>query len=928
MEKDTNKDGVPDGWYNARDAIWEAKGGAVGPHFVRFECTRRGRPARLSRAFGVDGRKTGAILLGLWTRMSNIQYGERQGEEPSLLIDFIGADLLTVGRGTMGPWTHTVGTKWTRVVKRIPVPPGARDAIMSVGLLGAKGIMDIDGLTVELVPVGEDTSTNLVVNGDFELGDPAPTYWIVNNDAHRVFPGHRSSAAAELSKTGARLFAGLALPVDALGALELSVSVRGQGLRGSGGAAAAFFFLDDFGREVRGIENGAYVLEWSGSFDWRTEQAVVRVPPGATRAVIQFEKSDGIGSVRIDDVRVTSSPNPDLASWSPFHVAADTDDWLKVAPSPSITANSALDFSFLLPAPAGEKGFVAVKDGHLAFEKGGRARFHGVSLLPPTAFIEPERADQLADRLSRSGINLVRLGDLDTALGPDRSLFDDTRDDTKAFDPLALAKLDHLIAALKQRGIHVALELQSNRRFRDDDGVALAGLLPAGGGPAALFDPTITKLALQSARRLLTRTNSETGLALGSDPALAWVTLLGEVSLFDLIDHPGEALPGEYAQALRTLGQKTPGEAGRRLWQSLEIAHYTEMATALRKDHVRVPIAGCAHWRREPEFSAAQAAPALDLIDDRLFWAPPPLSSPELRSLLWSTDGGLSAGAQRKRAPGRPYVVGQWCPQTMGAWALPHEAADQLLAAETALAEDWDALIRRGIFVYPLNWGAGPAGTVGGKEQDIYQLPEVVNATPQVFALWPHVASLLLRSEPGKSSDHERGAEHGGRGLAATRRKPRGIPNWDPKRGRLVIDTPHTQGVAGWLGGEATTLANLEVSTDNPFAVVVASSVGPEPIATAKRLLVTAIARVQPTGFCWVDRWKREVADPGRPPFLQEPVSAQVVWRRKGKIQAYAVDNTGERLGPAKIEPQPGGEGVTLVIDAKTPVFHWELTAE
>ena len=212
-----------------------------------------------------------------------------------------------------------------------------------------------------------------------------------------------------------------------------------------------------------------------------------------------------------------------------------------------------------------------VKDGRLAFEKGGRARFHGVSLLPPTAFLEPERADILADRLSRSGINLVRLGDLDTPLGPGRSLLDDTRDDTKAFDPQALAKLDHLIAALKSRGIHVALELQSNRRFRDDDGVALAGLLPAGGGPAALFDPTLNKLGWQTARSFLTRVNPETGLALRDDPALAWVTLLGEVSLFDLIDHPDDALPGEYAQALRTLGQKTPGETGRRLWQALEI---------------------------------------------------------------------------------------------------------------------------------------------------------------------------------------------------------------------------------------------------------------------------------------------------------------------------------------------------------------------
>ena len=49
-----------------------------------------GRPARLSRAFGVDGRKTEAIVLGLWIRQSNIQVGEREGDEPGLMIDFLG----------------------------------------------------------------------------------------------------------------------------------------------------------------------------------------------------------------------------------------------------------------------------------------------------------------------------------------------------------------------------------------------------------------------------------------------------------------------------------------------------------------------------------------------------------------------------------------------------------------------------------------------------------------------------------------------------------------------------------------------------------------------------------------------------------------------------------------------------------------------
>ena len=48
----------------------------------------------------------------------------------------------------------------------------------------------------------------------------------------------------------------------------------------------------------------------------------------------------------------------------------------------------------------------------------------------------------------------------------------------------------------------------------------------------------------------------------------------------------------------------------------------------------------------------------------------------------------------------------------------------------------------------------------------------------------------------------------------------------------------------------------------------------------------------------------------------------------EGKIQAYQLDNTGQRIGPAKLEPMAGGEGTTLVIDAARAAFHWELVAE
>ena len=137
------------------------------------------------------------------------------------------------------------------------------------------------------------------------------------------------------------------------------------------------------------------------------------------------------------------------------------------------------------------------------------------------------------DRLARSGVNLIRLADLDTPLGPGVSLIDDARDDTAALDPSALARLDHLIAAATKRGVFVALELQSHRRFREGDDLPDVRTLAPGGGPAAAFDPELRDRAVSLAKLLLEHVNPETGRALKDEPGLAWVTMAGELSLFD-----------------------------------------------------------------------------------------------------------------------------------------------------------------------------------------------------------------------------------------------------------------------------------------------------------------------------------------------------------------------------------------------------------
>ncbi len=929
FESDQNKDGVPDGWYNLRDARLVDEGGVIGPRYLKFECTKPGRPARLSRAFGIDGRKHEAIIIGLWVRIEKIEAGERMGDEPGLIIDFLGDKLRQLTRGTLGPWTHKEFTdgQWTRVSKRIPVPPGTRDAIMSVGLLGATGVLDVDGLTLDLVSAGGLETTNLLRNPGFELGDPEPDGWVSENGAHRGFPGFNSPAALELTGRGSRCITVLALPVDGLRAVTLSARISAKGLRGSGGAVSYVFFLDEGGEPLPGRTGQAFAFPpWAGSFDWREDRNVVAVPPGAVRAVFQIEKHDSLGAIKFDDLSVTASPDPGERSWTPYHVVDETAGWLPVEPSTGLEEKSALDFSFLLEGPAGKSGAVSVnKEGRFHFARAGRARFFGVQLLAPTAFMEPARADALAERLARSGVNLVRLGDLDTPVGPDRSLFDDTRDDTQRFDANALARLDHLMAALKKRGIYFALELQGARRFRTEDGVTAPGALPPGGGAPAVFNPTITKLADETARALLSHVNSETRLAYKHDPALAWVTLSGEVSAFNQLDDPSRPFPTDYDKEYRELAAKA-GSSGRLFWKTLDETRWKGLADLLRKDGLKTPVAGVSYWRREHDFSEGQATNGLDLIDDRLYWIAPPMIAPRWRSMLWSLDGGMISEAARKRKTDRPYVVGQWCDYTQGVWASPFEAAEQILSATIARTEDWDALVRRGVFLYPTLWGSSAAGTAG--LEDIFQIPEVANAEPHVFALWPHAASIFLRGGL-EAKDREKDAS---RTKATPRRpaartKPRhNVPGWEPDRGRLVVETPYTQGVAGWASEEAVNLPELTFDVESTYATVMASAVGNEPIARSKRLLVTAIARVSPTGFRWVDETQREAADPGRPPLLKEPVLARVTWRRKGTVKAYALDNNGARIGPAK--SKAGENEFMLIIDGSQPTIHWELVAE
>ena len=344
---------------------------------------------------------------------------------------------------------------------------------------------------------------------------------------------------------------------------------------------------------------------------------------------------------------------------------------------------------------------------------------------------------------------------------------------------------------------------------------------------------------------------------------------------------------------------------GRRAWGRAEAEQWSAEAKALRDLGVKAPIAGSSHWRREAEYSAAMAAAGLDLVDDRLYWRPPPWGPPARRSMLWDTAAGLASQASRKRKADRPYVVGEWATHTGGAWAAPFEGADLMLAARTAAVEDWDAIVRRGVYLHPAEWGAAAPGTGGGP--DIFPIPETINADPSVFALLPHAASLVLRGhDPEAASARIRGTV---------------------APGRLVVESPRTAVVAGWEGDRAVVLGDLAIEVvGGGYAVVALTALGPEPLARANRLLVTVVARSRPTGLTWADSSRRDVANPGRPPIQIEPVRARVSWKRKGAVEVYSLDSAGDRTKPT---PVPNTDDrVRFELDTKAAGgIHWEVRA-
>ncbi len=184
-------------------------------------------------------------------------------------------------------------------------------------------------------------------------------------------------------------------------------------------------------------------------------------------------------------------------------------------------------------------------DGHL-YRNGARYRLFGLTLMDCSP--SRETAEVLAARTAKLGFNAIRHGGCDGFYGwpHERNLIDYSTGNGDTLDSDRLDRFDHLLAALRERGLYSELQLLVSRRFLPGDSGDPASPLPVpplvAGENWDLNDSEMHKalgfildsvVAAQQryARALLTHVNPYTGLTLGEDPAVAVVEIVNEAGL-------------------------------------------------------------------------------------------------------------------------------------------------------------------------------------------------------------------------------------------------------------------------------------------------------------------------------------------------------------------------------------------------------------
>ncbi len=640
----------------------------------------------------------------------------------------------------------------------------------------------------------------------------------------------------------------------------------------------------------------------------------------------------------------------------------ETARWFSGALKPDA---SPVDLSFLNHRPAGKLGAVRADGDRLVYGDGSEARFWGGNLAAYAIFVDKGASRAQAGRIARLGYNLMRIHHHDSTRWVGRTVIDKKRPDSQGLDDEVTDRLDYWIKCLKDEGVYVWLDLHVGRVFKEADGIGegFAEIDKHGGEGKGYcyFNDRVERLMQDFNEKYLTHVNRYTGLAYKDDPAIMGLLLTNEN---DLTCHFGNLMLGDkgnpyhnklFLAAVAAFAKAKglpPAETGR-TWEpgpaklflaDREHQWNRRMLGHLEKLGVKVPVSTTQMWG-DMAVCGLPPLTAGGIIDVHSY------GESEALSANPRYEDNYVAYLATGQARGKPVSITEW--------NVPYPARDRFTAplyvASISALQGWDAPM---IYNYsqesfepsrPSTWstysdlaltGIMPAAAV------LYRQGHVAPARTEYCLMFDRQKLYYEASHPRNLAALRTLVEHSKVTIAlpdvkeldwdeATRPAadvkqvtaldrdyiPVGqdfvrsdtnelTRNW--VRGAQAINTERTQAAHGWIGGETIRLRHTAFRIATPKAAVAVTSLDGQPIATSRRVLLTAVARV--------------VASPGgKMPMLSEPVEGEITIQAPKGLALVPLAADGKPLGAIPAPYASGKYTITLPAPRGT---HWFLLTD
>jgi hypothetical protein len=388
-----------------------------------------------------------------------------------------------------------------------------------------------------------------------------------------------------------------------------------------------------------------------------------------------------------------------------------------------------------------------------------------------------------------------------------------------------------------------------------------------------------------------------------------------------------------------------------RFLYDVQDAYYQGMLSFLREMGLKCPVTGSNHWTGDTADLHVNAR--LDYMDRHSYWTHPEREYNYIRGqgiqakpMVRSGWGGHIGEDAARRVFGKPYTISEW----HNPLPNPYRAEGTPLMAAYACLHDWHPMH----YAY---WGgrAAEADTINSFEvmfdptqmnllpvsalmfhrrdfrEDTTGYFEPVPAEqamvpspaptprPQAALVGKYGLAFLDGAVPARNDVRilKRALESDGVYAAVT-----GEMTWDTGEGLVVLDSPRSQGIVGFIGRGRTETRSLIFEMNSEFGVVLAASLTGEPLEQSARILVSTSGDARFTdvrisgGFTEIERT-------GRFPFLMQPVEGRLTLKTQAPVRVYGLSPGGRRK--AEVKTAFGPDGTTFRLEAGQKAMHYEI---